>query len=101
MLPDCPALKNELQTVMLRYLRMQNHRRLGFFADIPRQIVHEGEILRMTRGDGSTEDSEMKAASAEMLMKLSDVPTSTPGERIAKLDRVAEEMAKQISEHMF
>lgn len=101
MLPDCPALKAEIQTVLIRYLRIQVHRRLGVFSDVPRQIVHEGESLRTSRADGTTEDSEMKAASAEMMMKYSDVPSSTPRERIAKLNKMADEMASQMAEHLF
>jgi hypothetical protein len=101
MLPDLPIIKAELQMVLTRYLRTKVDHRLGVFRDVPKHIVHEGKSMRIRRADGSIEDSGLKTASAEISIKQSDVPALTPRERILQLDRMAEEMAQQMSKLLF
>lgn len=101
MLPDLPALKQEIHDVTNRYLRAQVHRRLGIFDESPQHVIHEGNRMRTLRADGSVEDSDLKAASAEMSVKLDEIPRLTIEKRIEKLDRLADEMARQVSEQMY
>lgn len=101
MLPDLPLLKKELQDVLRNYLDMRVHSRLGVFAEAPRHIIHEGSSMRIIRADGSVEDSEMQPASAEMTIDLNEIPSIQIGERIQKIDLMAEKMAEQMSKHMF
>ncbi len=101
MLPDVPGFKQDLQYILDRYLSKAVYGRLGLFADVPRHKVHEGMEMRIYRADGTVEDSGMKEASAEMTMKFDDIPHMTVADRIAKLNEMADAMAKQMSEHLY
>jgi len=74
MLPDLPALKKDLQEVLNKYLRVQVKNRMGFAKGFQRQIIHEGNRLRVIRSDGSVEDSELKQASSEFFFNLECTP---------------------------
>jgi len=100
-LPDLPNLKQDLQQVLNRYLRKAIHQRLGVFSDIPRHTVHEGKSMRVYRADGSVEDTDMKEASAEMMLKVDELPKMSVGDRVAKINELADSMAKQMSEHLY
>jgi hypothetical protein len=101
MLPDLPSLKNDIQSLFDQYLRSQVDIRLGPFNESPRHIVHEGRELRTMRADGSTSGTNLKKSSTEMILDLKDIPTLSANERIKKLDLLAEDLARQISEHLF
>jgi hypothetical protein len=57
--------------------------------------------MRICRADGTVEETEMKEASAEMSLKFEAIPHMSVGERFAKLDEMADAMAKQMSEHLY
>ena len=101
MLPDLPGFKQDLQYILDRYLRKAIYERLDVLADVPHYTVHEGIEMRVYRADGTVEDTGMKEASAEMSMKFEDIPHMTVGDRIAKLNEMAETMAKQMAEHFY
>lgn len=101
MLPDLPLLKADIKRVIDHYLQREVNRRLGVFSESPRHIVHEGEVMRVVRPDGSTDVSPLKQASAELVLDASEIPKLTATERIGKLNQLAESMAAQISEHLF
>lgn len=100
-LPDLPGFKQDLQNVLTRYLRKATHERLGVFSEVPQHTVHEGMTMRVYRADGTSEDTAMKEVSAEMMMKWEDIPRMTIADRIAKMNEMAETMAKQMSAHLF
>lgn len=101
MLPDVPDLKQDLQHILDRYLRKAIYERLGVFADAPKHKVHEGMEMRVYRADGTVEDTGMKEASVEMSLKFDDIPHMTVADRIAKLNEMADAMAKQMAEHLY
>ncbi|MFO1349908.1 MAG: hypothetical protein U1F68_04195 [Gammaproteobacteria bacterium] len=101
MLPDLPGLKREIQSVVDRYLRARVHSKLGVFDKSPKHIVHEGNRMRTLRADGSSDDSDLKQASAEMTVKFDDIPRLTAAKWMEKLDSLADEMAKQIGQHLY
>ena len=101
MLPDLPILKKELWEIWCQYLQQQMQANMGLFQQMGRYTSHEGDRLSVIRGDGAVEESEFKRASSEVIMKLDDIPTSTPEERSQLLDRVAREMGNQIATHLF
>jgi hypothetical protein len=101
MLPDLPAIKDELLLLQLRYLRHQVHRRMPGINEAPQHTVHEGERTRIVRADASVEESEMKTAAAEMSIGETEASAMTTQERKAILDSIADDMARQISEHAF
>lgn len=101
MLPDLPELKRDLQRVIDQYLHRQVRARMGIFDEAPRHIIHEGEHMRIIRADGSVEESNLKESSAEMRIKMEEIPALTIAERLERLNAMAEEMARQMSEHLF
>jgi hypothetical protein len=101
MLPDLPELKRELQRIIDQYLQRQIRARMGVFEESPRHIIHEGERMRIVRADGSVDESNLQQSTAEMTIKMEEIPTLTIEDRIRRLDGMAEDMAKQISEHLF
>jgi hypothetical protein len=101
MLPDLPELKRELQRIIDQYLQRQVRVRMGVFNDAPKHIIHEGERMRIIRADGTVEESNLKESKAEMAIKIEEIPTLTIKDRMERLNCMAEEMAGQISEHLF
>jgi hypothetical protein len=101
MLPDLPKLKLELQSIFHLYLRNQINLRLGVFNQSPRHIIHEGKEMRTSRADGSVVETELKSASTEMTIKHEEIPTLSFDERVRRLNLLAEDMARQMSEHFF
>jgi hypothetical protein len=101
MLPDLPRLKRDIQYALDRYLWGQVHARLGFFNEAPKHPIQEGNRLRIVRADGSIHESELKESSAEMSLKLDDVPRLTLEKRISILNDQAENIARQISTQLF
>jgi hypothetical protein len=53
------------------------------------------------RADGSTDESGLKRASAEMTLKFEEIPHLTIADRIQKLDELANQMAQEMSKHLF
>lgn len=101
MLPDLPELKHDLQRIIDQYLQRQVRARMGVFNEASKHIIHEGERMRIVRADGTVEESDLKESKSEMTVKLEEIPTLTIEDRIGRLNGMAEDMAKQISEHLF
>lgn len=101
MLPDLPTIKRDLQKVFDDYFKREVQRRLGVFEESPRHIIHEGQGLSVSRADGTVDESGLKAASAEFSLRYEDVPNQSLLDRLQHLDRVAEDMATQISRNLF
>lgn len=101
MLPDLPELKRELQRIIDQYLQRQVRARMGVFNHAPKHIIHEGARMRILRADGTVEESNLKESKAEMTIKIEEIPTLTIKDRMERLDGMAEDMARQISEHLF
>jgi hypothetical protein len=100
-LPDLPLLKTDLQEVLNRYLRRQMYARLGVFNQGGKHIIHEGDRMRIWRADGDIDDSQLKAASAELILELGDIPALTLQERVRRIDELADKMAEQMSKQLF
>lgn len=101
MLPDLPELKRELQCIIDQYLQRQVRARLGVFSDAPKHIIHEGERMRIIRANGTVEESNLQESKAEMAIQMEEIPTLTIKDRMERLDGMAEDMARQISDHLF
>lgn len=100
-LPDLPELKADLQSVLTTYLREQVRRRMPGLNEAPQHLIHEGMTLRVVRADGTVEDSELKSASSEFNIEAAAAGMMTAEERMSKLDALAEDMARQTSQHAF
>jgi hypothetical protein len=69
--------------------------------EVPKYFIQEGNRIVTLRPDGSVDETNLKQASAEMFLKGEEIPSLDPQARFAKLDDMAKEMAKQMSEHLF
>lgn len=101
MLPDLPGLKRDIQKAFDRYLWIQVNVRFGVFSKVPRHAINEGNRTCVVRPDGSRDESELKKASTEISVKLDDVPQLTLEKRLAMLNEMADQTARQMSEHFF
>lgn len=101
MLPDLPNIKRDIIHILYRYFQLATQKRMGAFADAPRHQIHEGASMRILRADGTIEETALKEASAELTVKFEEVPNMSLEARMAKLDEMADSMAKQMSEHMY
>lgn len=101
MLPDLPNIKRDISHILYRYFQIATQRRMGAFANAPRHQIHEGASMRILRADGTIEESALKEASAELTLKFEEIPNMSVEARMAKLDEMAESMAKQMSEHLY
>lgn len=101
MLPDLPNIKRDIARILYRYFQLATQKRMEAFADAPRHQIHEGASMRILRADGTIEETELKEASAELTVKFEEVPNMSVEDRMAKLDEMAESMAKQMSEHLY
>lgn len=99
MLPDLPRLKQDMKCILDQRLQNRINERLGVFGEIPKHFMHEGNRMRIRRANGSVEETKLKQTSGEMTLKVSEIPALTLQERIAKLDKVADEMADQMATH--
>lgn len=101
MLPDLPALKRDVQKIFNRYLQIQRDKRLGMLSEFPKHIMHEGNSSRIVRPDGKVDETELKLASVEMSVKADEVVNLTFNECLARLDQLADDMARQMSAQFF
>lgn len=101
MLPDLPALKADLQQILSNYVRAKAHANLGVFSQSPKHVIHEGNSMRIVRADGSVDENELKAASSEVSLSLGELHSMSISERTNLLDRMAHDLAEQMSKHLF
>lgn len=101
MLPDLPELKRDMNSLVSDYLRSEVRRRMPGIGEAPQHLIHEGERTRIIRSDGSTEESQLKQASAELVVRFDEAAEMSVQARTAKLDEIAESMARQMSQHAF
>lgn len=100
MIPDFPVEKQKLAKLWNQYLDLKRQALLGFLNQMPAYQHHEGSHWRLTREDNSFNDSEYQEISAGFTINLEEVPELTPEKIREKLDLVADEVARQISQHM-
>ena len=99
MLPDVPQIRSEIEARLRVLLKQRVDVYLGAFNEVPRHLIKEGNRVLTVRPDGTTDETELKVASAESRINLKDVPYMNHIDRVQKLDEVAREMAQQISKH--
>lgn len=63
--------------------------------------MHECNVMRTVRSDGSWEDSTMKSAVGEMSISRSEAPTLSAEELFARANAMADNIARQLSQSMF
>ena|SRR5687768_8273414 len=98
MLPDFPKEKAILGKFWNEYLAKKHREFLGFFATIPYFTVHEGNRWKLERNDGTESETEYEEMSSDFILDIKEVPNLTPEKIMAKLDAVAEDAARQMTQ---
>lgn len=101
MLPDLPKLKSDIAQVFHVIFKNRVNAYLGVVGEVPRYLIKEGSNPVTLRSDASRDETTLKAASAETVFNLEEIPNLSVESRIARLDTAAREMADQISSHAF
>lgn len=101
MLPDLPKLKADIAQVFQIVFKNRLNAYLGVVGEVPRYIIKEGSNPVTIRPDDSRDETTLKAASAETIFTLEEIPNLSAKQRIARLDEAARDMANQISSHAF
>jgi len=101
MLPDFPKEKELLGKFWNEYLAHKQKELLGFFATIPSFAIHEGDRWKIERADGTESEQPYQEMSSGFTIELKEVPDLTPEKIKAKLDVVAEDAARQMSQGIY
>jgi hypothetical protein len=101
MLPDFPKEKDLIGKFWNEYLAHKHREYLGFFATIPSFSIHEGNRWKIERDDGSESEQEFEELSSNFMIDLSEVPELTPEKIMEKINTVAEDTAKKMSQSIF
>lgn len=101
MLPDLPEFKRDYMIVLTQQVRRRASEYMPGINQAAQHLIHEGRTTLISRADGTSGECEMKHASAEIEHQSEiDSPISRE-QKIQILDSLAQEIAKQISEHVF
>lgn len=101
MIPDFPQEKEILNQFWTNYLIAKHRELLGFFGTLPAHMNHEGHQWELNRADGTGDNQPYHEIEGLMTIEISEVPFLTPDKIRNKLDKIAEDMARQISQGMF
>ncbi len=101
MIPDFPREKEKIMQFWNKYLISKNQELLGFFGTLPAHMNHEGHRWTINRADGTGDNQPYHQIEGLMTVDISEVPSLTPDKIRGKLDKIADDMARQISQNMF
>jgi hypothetical protein len=101
MIPDFPREKEKLMRFWIKYLSIKNKELLGIFGTLPAHMNHEGHQWTINRSDGSEDNQPYHEIQGLFSIEISEVPNLTPDKIRQKLDKIAGEMARQMSQNMF
>lgn len=101
MLPDLPRLKRHVLEGVTRQISVLVNQKLGILGEVPRQILHEGDRMRIIRDDGSVDESPFHRSSAEDSIAVDEIHAFTIEDRARRMEELADQLAQQISQHMF
>lgn len=94
LLPDFPSVKKAANQFFTDRIR-KSARRGSFMGTIPRWIMHEGDIISVKSGKDLPVESEMKEASAGLLLRKEDIIANGMDAYYAKLDELAQSIKNQ------
>ncbi len=100
MIPDFPREKEKIMQFWNKYLIAKNQELLGFFGTLPAHMNHEGHQWALNRADGTGDNQPYHQIEGLMTVEISEVPYLTPDKIREKLDKIADDMARQISQGM-
>lgn len=95
MLPDFPTAKAEANSILMKYLHQRIHLHLGFFGQIPRSQIPEGDKTRLVRADGTVDNTAFEKIEASGKIDVDPQSRVDLQHVIKNLDRMAKEIAAQ------
>lgn len=95
MLPDFPEQKAKVEERLQIRMDQQRLAKLGPFGESPAIRVAEGDRLIFEGEDETEREMEFGHAEAEFKVSVDELPTMTIEQLIAKLDKAAEDLARQ------
>lgn len=101
MIPDFPVEKENMMNYWMKYLSKKHKVLLGVFGNLPAYRNHEGHKWTLDRSDGSKDSQPYHEIQAMLNLKISEIPDLSPEKLRLKLDKLAEDMARQASQSMF
>ena len=101
MLPDYPALKAEIGTLLDRFLRARVAYHQGVVGQVPKHRVFEGDKTFLRRATGDAETNDFKDFSATRTLAAASIATTTFQDILRELDAAAAEMAAKSSKFFF
>ena len=101
MIPDFSQEKEKIMQFWNKYLITKNQELLGFLGKLPAYRNHEGHQWALNRADGMEDNQPYLQIEGLMTVEISEVPSLTPDKIREKLDKIADDMARQISQGMF
>ena len=101
MIPDFPDEKEKLMQIWFSYLNFKHNELLGFFGTIPTHRNHEGNQWDLNRADGTYDRQQYKTIETYMNIEYKDIPNLTSEKIQEIITKIAEDMARQMSQNMF
>ena len=101
MLPDYLKVKKQLQKMLQYRLDYKYLSNMGPLANIPESMVFEGNQTVLIREDGSVDDRDPAVAITDIRVELSEVERMNPAIVLNKIDKAAEEMARQLGKAFY
>ncbi len=96
MLPDYTTLKAEFDHLFIVFIGKRIDYHLGFLAETPKHIYHEGDGRYPTYRSGEIVYKEMDLASASIEVDTREITSMSFNEIMSHLDEVAQNLASQI-----
>jgi hypothetical protein len=101
MLPDFPALKAEVQKIILAKLRQRIDTGDPLLAQIKRFTQHEGAEMRYEQHGGGVVQEGFEKIGAQFEVLITDVPTLVGEKLDAKLEEIAQQIRSQSAKAFF
>ena len=101
MLPDWPELKTICAKAQMRALHEQIKKAQPVLGMIHRKVQHEGKRFTYETEEGEVCELECEHVTAKMELSASEVPTSSMGKAVERVEGAAEEIAAQMGKVFF
>jgi hypothetical protein len=97
MLPDFPEFKKRATAEIVAGIELRIPHVAPLLAGIRRTRIHEGTRATLTRADASTDSMDFIKAGAELAIPSEHMKHVTPGELVAHITAIAEQLAEHQS----
>ncbi len=101
MLPDWPELKDICAKAQMRVLHEQIKKAQPVLGMIRRKVQHEGKRFTYETEEGEVCELEYEHVTAKMELSASEVPTSSMGKAVERVEGAAEDIAAQMGKVFF